>query len=403
MAIRKRGNAYQIDYFDPNGKRVRKSFKKRKDAEAEHGKRVSLIAEGRYLDHKRDYKTILNELLVSYGENFENQAGFKSSKKLYLKNFKAYFGEDTRLSKIDYKLVETYRNYLKQKITRKGTIRTDASVNREMSCLHHLFAKAVEWNMIERSPFDKGRSLLLKENNQRLRFLTEKEITSLIDACPAHLQNIVICAINTGMRRGEILSLKWDQIRNGFIYLEKTKTNESRQIPVNDALDKLFREIRKRQQLKSEYVFTYVNTGANMKDPEKNRRNIRLAEETGNPFDSIKNSFRSAVKRAGITDFRFHDLRYTFASQLILKGASLKVVQEILGHKTMTMTLRYAHLSQEHKKEAVNLLNGLTASEKVFCHKSVTNHDLDTKEGLQNSRNPLKSLVGARGFEPPTL
>jgi len=69
-----------------------------------------------------------------------------------------------------------------------------------------------------------------------------------------------------------------------------------------------------------------------------------------------------------LVDFHFHDLRHTFASQLILNGGSLKDVQELLGHKSMTMTLRYAHLTQESKKKAVNLLNGLTGP----CHKTVT-------------------------------
>ncbi|MEE8552227.1 MAG: hypothetical protein V3S72_02900 [Desulfobacterales bacterium] len=72
--------------------------------------------------------------------------------------------------------LETYRNHLRQKITKNKTIRADASVNREMSYLHHIFTKAVEWEMIEQSPFDKGKSLILKENNQRLRFLSEDEI-----------------------------------------------------------------------------------------------------------------------------------------------------------------------------------------------------------------------------------
>ena len=95
------------------------------------------------------------------------------------------------------------------------------------------------------------------------------------------------------------------------------------------------------------------------------------------PYKYITNKFNAGVKRAGIEDFTFHDLRHTFASQLIMKGGSLKDVQELLGHKTMTMTLRYAHLSQEHKKKAVNLLNGLTSRKKVDGHKVVTNdHDI---------------------------
>ena len=81
----------------------------------------------------------------------------------------------------------------------------------------------------------------------------------------------------------------------------------------------------------------------------------------GKAINGVKLLFRTAVKNAGIVDFRFHDLRHTFASQLIMKGGDLKNVQELLGHKIMTMTLRYAHLSQHNKRKAVNLLNGLTA------------------------------------------
>lgn len=85
----------------------------------------------------------------------------------------------------------------------------------------------------------------------------------------------------------------------------------------------------------------------------------------GKAISGVKSSFRTAVKNAEMEDFRFYDLRHTFASQLIMKGSTLKDVQELLGHKTMTMTLRYAHLLQHHKKKAVNLLNRLTAKSSV--------------------------------------
>ncbi|MEW6673438.1 MAG: site-specific integrase [Thermodesulfobacteriota bacterium] len=362
--IRKRGNTYQIDYFDPTGKRIRKSFKKRKDAEAELGKRVSLIAEKRYLDVKKEYLTTLRDLIAKYKENFEHQSSYQTGKQHYLENFKTYFGEDSLLSNIRYVELETYRNHLRQKITKNKTVRTDASVNREMSCLHHIFSKAVEWDMIEQNPFDKGKSLILKENNQRLRFLTEDEIIKLLDACPDYLRDIVECALNTGMRRQEVLGLKWSQVRNGFIYLKKTKTNESRQVPVNDTLESLFKQIRKQHGFKSEHVFLY--DGQTIEAKTGKTRNPKEGREA-KPITEIKRAFNAAVTRAGIEGFTFHDLRHTFASQVIMKGGSLKDVQELLGHKTMTMTLRYAHLTQEHKKKAVNLLNGLTA-----CHKTVT-------------------------------
>jgi len=348
--IRKRGKAYQIDYFDPNGKRIRRSFKKKKDAQAELGKRVSLIAEGRYLDVKKEYKTTLKELADKYKENYKHQASYKTGKRFFIADIRDYFGDDTLLANIRYVNIETYRNHLKTKLTRHKKVRTDASINRQMSCLRHMFRKGVEWELIDKSPFDKGKSLQLKENNKRLRFLMDDEITKLLDNCNGHLYNVVACGLHTGMRKGEILNLKWFQVRNGFIYLDETKTNESRQIPVNDTLDMMFKRIRKEQHLTSEYVFTYQ----------------------GKRVEDVRGAFNAAVKRANIKDFKFHDLRHTFSSQVLLRGGSLKDIQELLGHKTMTMTLRYAHLTQEHKKRAVNLLNGLTAPGKTHCHKTVT-------------------------------
>ncbi len=370
--IRKRENSYQIDYFDPHGKRVRKSFAKRKEAEAELGKRVSLIAEGRYLDVKRECTTTFGELLKEYEENYKDQASYKTGKRFFVDVLRDCFGKETLLSNIRYMDLETFRNSYQKMLTKAGKFRTVATVNRMMSCLRHIFSKAIEWEMVERSPFNKGKSLILKENNMRLRYLNEEEIDGLLDACSTkiiefpnnkkrvkrmsrkdehYLKDIVETGLNTGMRKGEILSLKWDQIRNGFIYLTKTKTNEARQIPVNETLEAVFANIRKRSQLKCQHVFTFQ----------------------GKEVHDIKNSFNAAVKRAGLEDFHFHDLRHTFASQLIMRGGSLKEVQELLGHKTMTMTLRYAHLSQEHIRGAVNLLNGLTSSsKKAMCHKTVT-------------------------------
>jgi integrase len=353
MAIRKRGDSWQIDYLDPTGKRVRKSFKKKKDGVAELGKRVSLIAEDRYLDVKKDYKTTLKELLKHYEESYQHQPSFESLKRYCIENFKAYFNEDTKLSNIQYVDLEAYRNHLMQKLTRHKGVRADASVNREMATLRHIFSKAVEWDMVERNPFEKGKSLLLKLDNQRTRYLTEDEIPKLIEECKPikHLHHIVVCALNTGMRRGEILNLKWNQVRNGFIYLEKTKTKNRREIPVNDEFAQMLKEIRKEQGLTSEYVFTYA------------RRTI----------GKVDRAFRGALRRAGMQDFTFHDLRHTFASHLIMRGASLKEVQELLGHKTVTMTLRYAHLAEENKKKAVGLLNGLTGYVKSAMSQNVTN------------------------------
>ena len=371
--VRKRGKSWQIDYFDPNGRRVRRSYAKKKDAEAELGKRVSLKAEGRYLDVKKELKTTFGELAGRYDENYQHQGSYQRNKRAYIENFKAHFGEDTRLGNIRYADLETYRNQLRSKLTRHGTLRSEASVNREMSCLHHLFTKAVEWEMVEQNPFGRGKSLLLKENNERVRFLSEDEIGRLlaeVNHIP-HLRRIVVCALNSGMRKGEILSLRWPQIRNGFIYLTMTKTKNARQIPINDTLAALFDEIKREQRPASEHVFTYRQNEHRAKEGSANRNRLELVR-IGSQVKDVKTAFKAACKRAGIEDFTFHDLRHTFASHVLMRGASIKDVQELLGHKTMKMTLRYAHLTQEHKKKAVNLLNGLTALSGATCHKTVT-------------------------------
>jgi integrase len=351
--------SWQIDYIDPAGERIRQTFKKKKDADMELGKLVSLIGEKRYMDVKKEYRTTFGELAAKYQENFKNQASYKTAKRFFIAEFKQYFGIDRLLADITYLDLETYLNHLKESRVQHGAIAKTATVNRKMSCLRHMLKKAVHWDLASETPFDKGQSLFLKESNQRLRYLDEDEIDRLLDACSTkviefpnsktrlsqmtrkdshYLREVVECAINTGMRKGEILSLEWDQIRGGFIYLTKTKTLNPRQIPINDDLDALFKRIRKRRGLGSKHVFTFQ----------------------GKPITRVHSSFDAALKRANITDFRFHDLRHTFASHFVMRGGDLKALQEILGHTTLTMTMKYTHLAPGHKQQAVNLLNGLT-------------------------------------------
>jgi len=178
------------------------------------------------------------------------------------------------------------------------------------------------------------------------------------------------------LRKGEILNLKWGQIRNGFIYLRETKTKNPRQIPVNEDLEKIFNRIKNEQNPTGDNVVTL--DGKPVKSNRSNSEYVFTRE--GEYIKWVRTSFISAVKRAGIEDFRFHDLRHTFASQVLLRGGTLKDIQELLGHKTMTMTLRYAHLTQESKRKAVNFLNGMTdrtisrqQASNDDCHKTVTN------------------------------
>jgi len=337
--------SYQVDYYDPQGKRIMKCFSKKADAEAYGGKAEAAKREGRYediFDVKKESLTTFNELCALYVENFGTQKAFNTSKRYLLAAVQDHFG-DRKLSQITFLNLETYRNKRRSTPVMGNKPRTDASVNREMALLSHMLNKAVEWGKLENSPL-KGKRLMLKENNYRLRFLTESEIEALLKACDElktytpHLRPVVETALLTGMRRGEILGLKWEQIRNGFIYLTETKSGKARQIPINDRLAEVLKEMRRGNQLKSVFLF---------------------CDSEGRRFLQVKRSFASACRRAGIDDFRFHDLRHTFASRLVMRGASLKAVQELLGHADMKMTMRYAHLSKEHLRDSVNLLNDM--------------------------------------------
>jgi len=163
---------------------------------------------------KKDYITTFRELLNRYIENYQHQSSFQTMKRFFLENFRAYFGEDTRLANIRYVDLETYRNYFQRKVTKSGTIRAVATVNREIACLRHLFSKAVEWEMVERNPFGACKTLLAKENNKRYRYLDQDEIDRLLESCVNdYTRDIVTAAINKGMRREELLGLKWEQIK----------------------------------------------------------------------------------------------------------------------------------------------------------------------------------------------
>jgi integrase len=369
MAVRRRTNkkgvVWQIDYYDPQGKRTRKDFKLKKDAEAYLGKVLASMKEGRYqdvFDVKKESQITFGELADMYEENFQTQKSFQGFKSHVVRDLRADFG-GKRLAEITYLDLETYRNRRKATPTKAGNPRKDASVNRDMAILGHMLSKAVEWGLLETSPFKKGKRLMFKENNQRLRFLSDAEIEALLAVCPDHLKPVVEVAILTGMRRGELLSLKWEQIRNELIYLTETKSGKARQIPINDRLAMVFKEIRKENQLKSAYVF---------------------CDSQGRRFYEVKRSFTTACKKAGVADFRFHDLRHTFASHLVMNGVNLKAVQELLGHADLTMTMRYAHLSQAHLQDAVAKINEIG-----YGHKLVTDSRQNKKADSLTSANLL--------------
>ncbi|MDP3042040.1 MAG: site-specific integrase [Candidatus Omnitrophota bacterium] len=173
------------------------------------------------------------------------------------------------------------------------------------------------------------------EDNQRTRYLEKEEIAKFLKYCAGNIKPVAVVALNTGMRKSEILNLKWHDIdfKGDIIYLLKTKNNNKREIPMNDAVKTALIKVKRHPE--SQYIFCGKN---------------------GKPMQNIRKSFFTALKKAGIINFRFHDLRHTFASQLVTFGVDLNTVRELLGHKSLEMTLRYSHLSPDHKKRAVDIL-----------------------------------------------
>jgi len=229
---------------------------------------------------------------------------------------KSAFG-NLPLRRFNTMLVEQYQTDR----TKQGN--KPATINCHITTLKHMFTKAVDWNMVEEETLKRIRKVrLLEENNRRLRYLSKEECQQLINACANHLKPIVVMAFNTGMRKNEILTLQWDSIdlKHNFILLDKTKNGERREIPINQTVKDTLNRILRRIDVP--YVF--------------------YNPKTGNCYTDMKTAFHAACRRAGIRDFHFHDTRHTFASHLIMAGIDLTTVKELLGHKTLTMTLRYA-------------------------------------------------------------
>jgi integrase len=294
-------------------------------------------------DVKKETKTTLNQLLDLYAENFGTQKSYKT-KLFVIRKLRAEFGAK-RLSEINFKCLETYKNRCKATPLKSGGPRSEASVNYEMATFSHILGKAVDWDLLERSPFEKkGRKLRFKVDNARTRYLSGEELEALMKACDdlrghaPHLKAIIQTALLTGMRRGELLGLRWEDIRDGFIYLKgsDTKSARARQIPVKEELAEILREVRRVNGLKSEYVF---------------------CNEEGRRFQDVRSSFAKVLRRAKIRDFTFHDLRHTFASYLVMQGASIAAVSQLLGHASLKMTMRYAHLSPGHIRGTMDILD----------------------------------------------
>lgn len=247
------------------------------------------------------------------------------------------------LADVTPSLVVEYRDALAATVSqrRKGPL-SASTVNRHLAALSHAFTVAwKEWGWVESNPvFAVSKP---KEPRGRVRFLDDGERDRLLTACRASgspdLYPAVILALSTGARAQEVLGLRWPQVDLGrrVATLHETKNGERRVLPLaGPALD-LLRERSKVRRLDTDLIFP-------------GRRH------PGNPVD-LRTPFETALKAAGIEDFHWHDLRHTAASYLAMNGASLAEIAEVLGHKTLAMVKRYAHLSEAHTAGVVERMN----------------------------------------------
>jgi len=331
--IYKRGTVWWIRYAGVDGKiRFESSGSSTfRDAEAKLTQKRKDVQEGKDTEPAR---RIGNHTFKELSEKYLAWAQYQKairSKKGFVKALEERFG-NLPLRHFSTRLLEEYQT---QRLT-AGNL--PATVNRHLATLKHMIRKAVDWEMVDEETVKRVRKAKqLAENNRRVRFLSGEESRALIKACAEHLRPIVITALNTGMRKEEILSLQWDKhidLRHNFILLDMTKNGERRQIPISAMLRETLQGIVRRVDVP--YVFH---------------------DGEGRRYTDIKKGFAGACKRAGITDFKFHDSRHTFASLLVMGGVDLVTVGNLLGHKDIKMTLRYAHLAPAHKAASMRVLD----------------------------------------------
>ena len=324
---RRRGSPYWwIRYADRNGRVHRRSTdtSSKKLAREILAKQRVLVAENRHLDVKKVPNTTFFELCDQYWEldgKHKRMKGLKNMIDIWKKGI-----GDVPLKELTQQELERFLN---KRMERKK--HSPSTRNRHLAHLSSMFNKGKEWGLATENPA--SRINPLREVGARMRFLVEGEITRLLKAASKKLRSLLITALHTGMRKGEIVNLKWPDVdfKNKIITVQESKSGKKRMIPMDETLYEALRVLPSR--FKRGYIFP------SPVKPDK-------------PWYDFRKRFESAKQKAGIDDFRFHDLRHTFASHLAMNGVDIKTVQELLGHASLTMTMKYAHLAPDHPPES---------------------------------------------------
>lgn len=310
-----------IDYRDEQGhRRQLKVSPNKRDAEKKLALVLADVAKRKHLPELMVGEILFREMVEQYLSTTATTLRWKGRVDGVLGRMVERWGK-LRLRDLTPRHFEEYRS------VRLRTVKP-ATANREIAIVKRVFNIAIDWGLTEVNPV--RRVKMLQERNERRRFLTEEEIRRLLDSAAGHLRPLLIVALNTGARRGELLGLRWQDIdfKSRTLSFPNTKSGKHRSIRMNHIV-----------------VETLTALG---------REDARVFVYRGKGMEWIDQSFRSACKAAGIEDFRFHDLRHTWASHAVMKGIDIRTVQQILGHSTLAMTQRYAHLSPEHAMKAVD-------------------------------------------------
>lgn len=331
MGVFKRGDVWWIDYRF-QGRRLRESTgtKSRKRAEQLLAKRQAEVFEGRFAFAPQASVPHFADFAATYIEEFSKHNKKKSSLRRDIgiaNNLSGYFGAK-KLDAITPMLIEHYKN------RRRSDDAAPATVNRELACLKHMFTIAMRDRLVVENPVRSVR--MFRVDNEVTNVLSQEDEGRLLEAAAPHLKRVIVCALDTGMRLGEILSLTWRQVdlSRSLIRVEHTKSGKPREIPISERL----RTTLGRAGAHDESVFV---------GPK------------GEAVDSVKTAMNAALRRSGLSarGIRFHDLRHTFATRLIEHGVDPFTVQELLGHQSITTTQRYAHPARRSKVDAIKKLS----------------------------------------------
>lgn len=328
------------------------TFKRKTDAKNWASQTESDIRRGRYIETVESERKTLADLIDRYIENEVPKRQTDQDKVVMQLNWwKSEIGHmvlktirSSTLTELRDKLLNSpsERNKHYNKELDAAVTKAPATVIRYMATLSHAFSVAVkEWEWLPNNPMDKVSRPKLPPS--RLRYLSDDERSNLLDACQKssspYLYTVVVLALSTGGRYSEIMNLTWDciDIERGFAVLNKTKNHERRSLPIRDRALALLKELKRtRRRMDSNYLFP---------------------RQDGKAPINIRKHFLKALEVAGVDDFRFHDLRHSTASYLAMNGASNREIAEILGHKTLQMVKRYAHLTEEHSASVVESMN----------------------------------------------